>query len=119
MKTTYGFKIHLNCDEDSFVKKIQTTPANVHDSQCFITLLTGDESAVYADSAYKSQAHDDYLAKHEPPINNHIHDRAWRNTPLTEQQKRTNTQKSQTRNTVERVFGHFKVSIRPSHLPPF
>ena len=40
-----------------------------------------DESAVYADSAYKSQAHDDYLAKHEPPINNHIHDRAWRNTP--------------------------------------
>ncbi len=34
-----------------------------------------------------SQAHDDYLAEHEPPIKNHIHDRAWRNTPLTEQQK--------------------------------
>ena len=109
VKTTYGFKIHLNCDEDSFVKKFETTPANVHDSQCFTTLLTDDESAVYADSAYKSQAHDDYLAEHEPPIKNHIHDRAWRNTPLTEQQKRNNTQKSQTRNTVERVFGHFKL----------
>ncbi len=32
VKTTYGFKIHLNCDEDSFVKKVETTPANVHDS---------------------------------------------------------------------------------------
>ncbi|MDG5658889.1 IS5 family transposase [Acinetobacter baumannii] len=53
VKTTYGFKIHLNCDEDSFVKKVETTPANVHDSQCFTTLLTDDESAVYADSAYK------------------------------------------------------------------
>ncbi len=25
VKTTYGFKIHLNCDEDSFVKKVETT----------------------------------------------------------------------------------------------
>ncbi|PSD33906.1 transposase, partial [Acinetobacter radioresistens] len=40
VKTTYGFKIHLNGDEDSFVKKVETTPANVHDSQCFTTLLT-------------------------------------------------------------------------------
>ena len=102
LKTIYGYKIHLNCDEDSFVKKVETTAANVHDSQCFTTLLTGDESAVYADSAYKSQAHDDYLAEHEPPIENHIHDRAWRNTPLTEQQKLTNTQKSQTR-------GHLRI----------
>lgn len=102
LKTIYGYKIHLNCDEDSFVKKVETTAANVHDSQCFTTLLTGDESAVYADSTYKSQAHDDYLAEHEPPIENHIHDRAWRNTPLTEQQKLTNTQKSQTR-------GHLRI----------
>ena len=28
---------------------------------------------------------------------------------LEQQQKRSNTQKSQTRNTVERVFGHFKL----------
>ena len=102
LKTIYGYKIHLNCDEDSFVKKVETTAANVHDSQCFTTLLTGDESTVYADSTYKSQAHDDYLAEHEPPIENHIHDRAWRNTPLTEQQKLTNTQKSQTR-------GHLRI----------
>ncbi|PSD33870.1 transposase, partial [Acinetobacter radioresistens] len=52
-KPPYGFKIHPNCDEDSFVKKVEPTPANVHDSQCFTTLLTDDESAVYADSAYK------------------------------------------------------------------
>lgn len=40
---------------------------------------------------------------------NHIHERAYRNNPLTKAQKRNNTRKSQTRNTVERVFGHFKL----------
>ena len=74
----------------------------------FYHAVNRDESAVYADSAYKSQAHDDYLAKHEPPINNYIHDRAWRNT-LWPNNKTFQYPKSQTRNTVERVFGHFKL----------
>ncbi|PSD33861.1 IS5/IS1182 family transposase, partial [Acinetobacter radioresistens] len=52
-KTSYSFKIPPPCDEDSSDKKVETPPANVHDSQCFTTLLTDDESAVYADSAYK------------------------------------------------------------------
>ena len=107
VKTTYGFKMHINCDEDGFVKKVVTTPANVHDSQCLTDLIIGNESAVYADKAYKSQAHDNYLA--DANISNQIHDRAWRNSPLTEQQITTNKHKSQTRNTVERVFGHFKL----------
>lgn len=107
--TTFGYKMHLNVDGDGFVKKVKTTPANIHDSQCFIDLLIGDESAVYADKAYKSQAHDDYLTKLEIPIANHIHERAWRNRPLSEAQTKINSQKSQTRNTVERVFGHLKL----------
>ena len=48
VKTTYGFKIHLNCDEDSFVKKVETPTTNSHDSQYLTTLLTDDEAAVYA-----------------------------------------------------------------------
>lgn len=107
MKTTYGFKIHANSDEDGFVKKIQTTTGSTHDSQVFEQLLTNKESAVYADSAYKSQAHDELLK--QKGIHNQIHERAYRNKSLTKVQKRNNTQKSQTRNTVERVFGHFKL----------
>lgn len=106
-KTTYGFKIHANSDEDGFVKKVKTTTGSTHDSQVFEQLLTNEESAVYADSAYKSQQHDDLLKQKN--INNQIHERAYRNKPLTKAQKRNNTQKSQIRNTVERVFGHFKL----------
>ncbi len=38
-KTTYGFKMHANTDEDGFVKKMTFTPGNVHDSQEFDKLL--------------------------------------------------------------------------------
>ncbi len=38
-KTTYGFKMHANTDEDGFVKKMMFTPGNVHDSQEFDKLL--------------------------------------------------------------------------------
>jgi hypothetical protein len=54
-KTTYGFKAHINVDEDGFIKATAFTAGNVHDSNHFTELLSGDESAVYADSAYKSR----------------------------------------------------------------
>ena len=54
-KTTYGYKLHANTDEDGFVKKLAYSSANDHDSQHFDELLTGKESAVYADSAYASK----------------------------------------------------------------
>ena len=38
-KTTYGYKMHANTDEDGFVKKMSYTPGNVHDSQEFDKLL--------------------------------------------------------------------------------
>jgi IS5 family transposase len=61
----------------------------VHDSNHFTDLLSGKESEVYADSAYKSKKHDDWLEDHY--VNNKVVDRAYRNTPLTpEQKKKTN-----------------------------
>jgi IS5 family transposase len=38
-KTTYGYKMHANTDEDGFVKKMTYTPSNVHDSKEFDKLL--------------------------------------------------------------------------------
>jgi IS5 family transposase len=106
MKTTYGFKAHINVDEDGFIAKVITTAGNVHDSRCFAELLTGKECVAYADSAYASEAHDQLLR--EKGIKNGILSRAHRGRPLTEVQKRENKQRSSIRSIVEGVFGTAK-----------
>jgi len=104
--STYGFKAHINVDEDGFIKTNDFTTGSSHDSQTFETLLTGSEKVVYADSAYKSQAHDELLKTKR--IKNNILHRAYRNTPLTEQQKQHNRLASEVRYIVERTFGVLK-----------
>ena len=106
-KTLYGFKAHANVDEDGFIKCYDYTAGNVHDSTVFETLLTGNEQEAYADSAYKSAAHDRLL--HGKGINNRILERAYRNKPLTAKQKSTNRINSSIRSIVERVFGILKL----------
>ena len=105
-KSTYGFKAHINVEEDGFIKAIDYTAGNVHDSNCFIDLLSGNESAAYADSAYPSQSHNDWLSEHN--IANKLIKRAYRNRPLTKEDKRFNRLHSGVRCTVERVFGVLK-----------
>ncbi len=105
-KTTYGFKAHMNVDEDGFIKGHQMSAGNLHDSQVFESLLTGNEHQVYADSAYKSQAHDQFLASKK--ITNKVLERAYRNKTLTEQQKEHNRYASQIRSVIERTFGVLK-----------
>ena len=105
-KTTYGFKAHVNVDEDGFILSQTLTTGSLHDSNVFEDLLTGSEEAVYADSAYKSQKHDQLLKSKD--IQNRILHRAYRNKPLTEQQKSHNKLASQVRYVVERTFGVLK-----------
>ena len=80
----------------------------MHDSNHFTDFLSGKESEVYANSAYKSKKHDDWLEVHY--VNNNVVDRAHRNTPLTHEQKKKNQLNSGTRCTVERVFGVLKLN---------
>lgn len=105
-KTTYGYKKHMNVDEDGFILKTICTPANVHDSTQFIALLTGYEAAATADKAYCSKKHSKYLRL------NHIRDmilrKGARNRPITEKEKIHNIHASQVRYVVERVFGTLK-----------
>ena len=105
-KSTYGFKAHVNVEEDGFIRKTDFTAGNVHDSNCFTDLLSGGESAAYADSAYVSEAHDKWLAEHR--IDNRLIRRAYRNKPLTQADKQFNQRHSGTRSIVERVFGVLK-----------
>ena len=105
-KSTYGFKAHVNVDEDGFIKATDFSSGSLHDSNCFTGLLSGDESAVYADSAYQSQAHNDWLSEHG--IENRLIKRAYRRRPLTEEDKQFNRLHSGVRCSVERVFGVLK-----------
>lgn len=107
LKTTYGFKAHIAVDEDGFVKSTQLTAGNVHDSQCFTELLSGDEEQVYADSAYASEKTNEWLEAQD--IENCVLARAYRNKPLTTKQKQRNRAISRNRCTVERVFGVLKL----------
>jgi len=106
-KTTYGYKTHANVDEDGFIKSYNYTAGNIHDSNVFESLLTGNESEVYADSAYKSKAHDDLLKA--KGIGNRILERAYRNKPLNDEQKKKNRRNSGIRSIVERTFGVLKL----------
>jgi IS5 family transposase len=103
---TYGYKAHINVDEDGFVKAIDYTPGNEHDAHSLKKLLTYSEQQVCADKAYASAEHDRLLAKRNTA--NRILHKARRNQPLNDQQKHQNRQRSSVRSTVERVFGILK-----------
>ncbi|MDC3200256.1 transposase [Porticoccaceae bacterium] len=96
----------LDIVEDGFIKATAFTAGNMHDSNHFVDLLSGKESAVYADGAYKSQKHDDWLIDHH--VDNKVIERSYRSTSLTPEQKK-NRRNSGTRCTVERVFGVLKL----------
>lgn len=105
-KSTYGFKAHINVDEDGLIKATDFSKGSLHDSNCFTELLSGDESAVYADSAYLSSKHEDWLSTRG--IESRVIKRAYRGRPLTEEDKKFNRLHSGVRCTVERVFGVLK-----------
>lgn len=82
------------------------TDASVHDSQVLDAVLryeATDGKEVWADSAYRSDGQEQSLkgSQHE----SQIHERAYRNKPLTEAQELSNTEKSRVRARVEHVFG--------------
>ena len=62
-----------------------------------------DSDDVWADSAYRSQLIESVLAL--LGFVSRIHERAYRNRPLTEEQKESNRERSKVRAKVEHVFG--------------
>jgi IS5 family transposase len=105
--STYGYKAHINTDEDGFIKTVDYTAGNEHDSLSMEKLLTQKEKELYADKAYASKKHDQLLR--EKGIINRILHKGKRNQPLSEKQKDQNRQWSSIRSTVERVFGVLKL----------
>ena len=102
----FGYKNHINVDvEYGFVRRYSVTETSVHDSQVLPDILddTNEGDKIWGDSAYRSALIERFLVLLS--WDSQIHERGYRNHPLTEQQQETNLEKSKTRAKVEHVFG--------------
>lgn len=111
-ETFYGYKNHAKVDTKSkFINTYTVTDASVHDSQALDDLLTEKDKAqdLHADSAYTGEEQEKIIQKYG--MNNKVHQRKYRNTPLTNKQKASNTNKSKIRARVEHVFGFMEQSM--------
>jgi len=106
----YGYKNHAKVDAKSkLIDTYVVTDASVHDSQTIDELLTEKDKSqeLFADSAYVGQQ--EVLTKNQ--VTNKIHEKGYRNKPLTKQQKASNKEKSKVRVRVEHVFGFMENSM--------
>jgi transposase, IS5 family len=105
-KSHFGYKNHINIDaEYGFIRNHSVSDASVHDSQQFCEVLDGENEGneIWADNAYRNQVLEEVLEI--VGYRSQIHERGYRNHPLTEEQKATNRDKSKVRAKVEHVFG--------------
>ena len=111
-ETFYGYKNHTKADTKSkFIDKYKVTDASVHDSQVLDDLLVEQDKGqdLHADSAYTGEDQENVISKYN--MNNKVHEKGYRNKPLTEEQKTNNREKSKIRARVEHVFGFMEQSM--------
>ena len=116
----FGYKAHIGVDHDTgLVHTVKVTAANVHDVTVTADLLTGEEDAVYGDSAYlgadkrpetpkknKSGRKIHYKVNRRPSQSKNL------STRSKAQIKRREHEKSSVRAKVEHVFAVVKQQLR-------
>jgi IS5 family transposase len=113
----YGYKNHANVDrKHKIIRRYKVTDASVHDSQELDSILdpNNDSQATWGDSAYRSEEQEARLK--ERGWASHIHERAYRNKPLTPEQQAANTERSRVRARVEHVFGHIETAMNGCYV---
>ena len=116
----FGMKLHIGADSKTgLVHSASVTAANVHDSHEVPNLLHGGETRFYGDSAYRGKAQRERLKDIAPKAKDFTNKRAYKNRPLTDDDKATNRRKSSVRSKVEhpfltlkRLWGFAKVRYR-------
>jgi hypothetical protein len=103
--------VFIRCGSALQTRANRGTDASVHDSQALDGLLdTNDEGQpLHADSAYTGEDQEGTISKFK--MENNVHEKGYRNNPLTEEQKAANKVKSKTRARVEHVFGFMEQSM--------
>jgi IS5 family transposase len=106
----YGYKDHTKGGKRTkLIDDFTETDASVHDSQEVVNLVKENDISVHGDSAYAGASIAKYLD--EINVENHIHERAYRGHPLTDEQKESNRKKSSIRVRVEHIFGFMTNSM--------
>lgn len=117
-KDYFGYKNHIKADSKTkLITGYITTTANIHDSEMPETLLDKKEDGgqpLYADSAYRSEAIEDMCRRKN--IESRIHEKGYRNKPLSKRQQKRNKKKSKTRARVEHIFGFMTNSMNKIYL---
>lgn len=101
----YGYKLHIAvCCLTKLITSMLTTAACVHDSQVIAPLVREEDhgKSLYADSAYSGKKQIDEIKQLN--VKPAVCEKGKRNTPLTDEQKKNNREKSKTRARVEHVF---------------
>lgn len=111
-ETYYGYKNHSKVDKGSkLITRYKVTDASVHDSQEIVNLVDEKDKNqdLYADSAYVGDELHNELEEKEVILK--IHEKGYKNNPLTDEQKANNKGKSTFRVRVEHVFGFMENSM--------
>lgn len=113
----FGYKDHVKSDvKTKLITGYQVTPAHVHDSNILEGLLDKRDrhQCLYADSAYRSEEMQKKLRKKK--IRSRIHEKGYRNHPLTKKQQEKNKRKSKLRARVEHIFGFMENSMNSMYI---
>jgi IS5 family transposase len=103
----FGYKDHVKCDRDSkIITEFTVTDASVHDSQELINLVDKDDKTVDMDSGYAGEGLRQTVLGKCPEIELNVCARAYRNRPLTEEEKAINRVISHRRCRIEHIFGY-------------
>jgi len=115
----FGYKNHVLADEEyKLIRGYGVSAASVHDSVPYLDLLPEEslyaDQEAFADSAYVGERIASGLRERGYlPM---ICEKGYRNTPLTEEQKKMNKMKSKVRCRIEHVFGAMKSRCRDEVL---
>lgn len=105
----FGYKNHISIDRRyGFIRKAKVTSAADSDGRQLRDVVDTSNTAcdVWADSAYRSQRNEKFLAKNM--LTSRIHRRKPKGRPMPEHTARGNARKSAIRARVEHVFAHQK-----------
>jgi len=117
-ETFYGHKDHIKADtKTKLITEYEVTSVSVHDCEAMKNLLNKKEDQsqpIYADSANRSDAIEQSLKKKN--IGSQIHEKGYRNNPLTKRQQQRNRKKSKIRARVEHIFAFMENSMQGVYL---
>jgi IS5 family transposase len=106
----FGYKDHINADaKTKLITKYSVSSAAPHDSTEIENIIDETDNQLHADSAYRSEKIEDFLK--EINCDSFVHEKGYRNNPLTQEQKDSNNTKSKTRARVENIFGFMTNSM--------